>query len=610
MVSQATSDAFAPPDKEAERRGEALALAGYLQAHNDHMYGRLFFAMPFVVAIWVFSDPTWALIWLALTYGVELPTYFWRIRAIKQLKLRNEPGTVRWKNETTTMLGTIAWSTAPWLLYLSGTDAGGSLALILLVAIQEVLAWQNAGTLRSAFGPLLVSSISFVAITSSFLFNLIGWPIYLVALTFCANAWYIAFLNLRSTQTLHGMRISRERLIAELQRAKDEAIADKQRAEKATRAKSDFLAVMSHEIRTPMNGVISMAALLENTPLTRKQQRYVEVISQSGRMTVSLLSDILDISKIETGKMTLRPRRFDLQKLCEDLVDTWLARAESDGLRFEVGLAPETPRYVKGDEDRLRQILFNLISNALKFTNEGGVQIYVRPGIEPDKIRFTVSDTGIGIGADHQHSIFDRFSQVDASSTRQRGGTGLGLAIVKELVELMEGSIGFRSDLDEGTTFWTELKLPESEPSSAEGPERFSLDTNVRPLHILLAEDVDLNREVVTSLFEASPHILETVENGQQAVERVARGGIDLVLMDVRMPVMDGLDACRAIRKLPPPVNATPVIALTASALSGDEDGYADAGMDDLLTKPIQIDALNRAINQVAGVVHYVTKIA
>ncbi len=372
------------------------------------------------------------------------------------------------------------------------------------------------------------------------------------------------------------------------------------RAELASDSKSRFLANMSHELRTPFNGLLGMLGLLESGTLTPQQREQVVTARESAQYLLTLLNDILDLSAIEAGKVALQPEPVNLSRLLQEMQALTRGLAEGKGLELQLEQAAELPAWVRVDPTRLRQILYNLLGNAIKFTSQGHVRLAVSAeppvadGVAPahQRVLFQVSDTGIGIAPEAQARLFERFYQVDSGATRAFGGRGLGLDISRTLARLMEGDIVVQSTPGAGATFTLALDLPLCEAP----PPAIELAGGDRPLRVLVAEDHPVNRKLVGALLQKMGHSVLFAENGQQALDQAATEAPDLVLMDVQMPEMDGLTSTRHIRALAGPAAQVPVIALTADVMNEARDKALEAGANDFLAKPVQPEQLRQAI--------------
>lgn len=386
---------------------------------------------------------------------------------------------------------------------------------------------------------------------------------------------------------------------AKLQRQIVLAEQESKAAEEASRAKSQFLAHMSHEIRTPLNGIIGVADLLNGTPLSEEQNNYVKTIRNSGEALLSIINDILDFSKIEAGKLDLENTSFSLPELCETIRSIFIAPLHTKGLAFEFNMTPQVPVYVASDPLRIKQILINLIGNAIKFTSKGKISLKLDAQTTQDqKIRLLmqVSDTGIGISPDQQHKLFAAFSQIDASTTRKYGGTGLGLQISLKLAELMGGNIELESEEGKGSCFSVHLLVdPGEEPTQQQQNNKVISIKAPEDVRVLVAEDNPTNQMVVKAMLKKLGYDPVIVGNGAEAIESAHHQVFDIILMDCQMPVLDGFAATQQLRA-EAKFTQLPIIALTAGATLEEQQQCFDAGMTDFLSKPITIDALQKGL--------------
>jgi len=466
------------------------------------------------------------------------------------------------------------WSTMAALCWVHGQPAMKFAALIVL------------------FG-LLIEGLKYAAVSKTAMLALIPPPMIALAVASVGFGGFGTVGRVMILITLTGLGIfvlDAMRLVRASALALEQAQAE---AQEASRAKSAFLAMMSHELRTPMNGVLGMAHALGSTQLDARQADYLETIVESGDGLMAILNDILDLSKIEAGKLELEAAPFEIRVLGRQLQRVWRETARVKGLGLSLEIAPDTPTWLSGDPIRVRQILLNLVSNALKFTQEGRVDIAITPHVAGG-VEITVSDTGVGMTPEQQAKLFAPFVQGDRSIARRFGGTGLGLSICRELAEMMGGRIGVASRPGEGSTFTVVLPLATAEaPASPAAPDAAP---DVAGARVLVVDDNLANQAVARAILEAVGVLVATAGDGREALARLRVEDFDVVLMDVHMPVMDGVEALRRLRGGEGGRLDVPVVALTADAMSGEVERLIGLGFDDAQPKPIQPAGLIQAI--------------
>jgi two-component system, sensor histidine kinase len=418
-------------------------------------------------------------------------------------------------------------------------------------------------------------------------------------------------LEERSLELYHSneaLKKSANQLQSEVERQTLQLRQALEQAGVATRAKDEFLANLSHEVRTPLNAVMGLIALLRKTSLTEEQSSYLQLMHSSSASLLEILNDVLDFSKIEAGKLALENIGFSLMQWAEDIVIPHALQASNKGVQMHLDVDPALPFNIMSDPGRLRQVLVNLLSNAVKFTKAGSIHVKLmrlsaRANDPPDLIQLGVKvrDTGLGMTSEQQTHIFDAFTQADSSTTRRFGGTGLGLAICKRLVQAMNGKLSVVSAPGQGSEFRFYVPVREASRSDIAMTAPMALDaSHWQGLRLLVAEDQPINQLLIRKLLESTGCHMTLVSDGLQALRHCEREAVDLILMDVQMPVMDGMTATAEIRKLEKQTGKyTRIIALTAHAMPGDQERCLAAGMNGYVTKPLSIEALNACVSQV-----------
>ena len=503
----------------------------------------------------------------------------------------------------------LAWAAAnlaceSWVTYLQFTfKPTGDVRRIRFLRVAPpsafALVWSTMAALSAIHGPpamkfaallilfgMIVEGVRYAMISSAAMLSMTVWPFAALAAPPLLSGRFNVWDRVAAMAILVGL-IGYVADAVRTMRASAQALEQAEaKALDASRAKSAFLAMMSHELRTPMNGVLGLAHALRGTQLDERQAEYLEMIEQSGHGLMTILNDILDLSKIEAGKLELEPAPFDIRKLAAQTHLVWSETARLKSLDLTLDVDPATPAWLEGDSARVRQILLNLISNALKFTETGGVTVRIAPDGDGAGVILAVSDTGSGMGEDQLARLFTPFAQGDRSTARRFGGTGLGLAICRQLADLMEGEIGVESVLGEGSTFTVRLALPAAAaPGDAETD---APDLDLAGARVLVVDDNPINQMVVRAILEAAAVSVATVGDGHTALARLRIEDFDVVLMDVHMPGMDGVEAVRRIRAGEGGRVDLPVVALTADAMVGDAERLLAQGFDDAHPKPIQ----------------------
>ena len=508
--------------------------------------------------------------WLAVNVGLEAWLQF------NQMRYGHGKGQYA---SALTRLSTVAafsgaWSVMAALTWIHGSPAMKFAALIILFGLL-LEALKYAVLSRAAFTALAPFPVAALILAPIVFGGFRGWELAFAITALVGLGAYLA----------NAAKLMRANAHA-LERAQVEAQA-------ANRAKSAFLAMMSHELRTPMNGVMGMAHALASTRLDRRQTDYLDTIVQSGDGLMAILNDILDLSKIEAGKLELEIVSFDVAELGRQLHNLWIETARAKDVALVLEIAPDTPAWLAGDPMRVRQILLNLLSNAVKFTLDGGVRVAIGPGLGGG-VEIVVSDTGIGMSAEHQTRLFQPFSQGEVSTTRRFGGSGLGLSICHHLVTLMGGRISVTSRPDAGSTFT--VSLPLATATAPVAPLPLPRAAGLEGRRILVVDDNRVNQTVARALLEAVGAEVVMADDGLQGLERLTADHFDLVLMDVHMPTMDGIEALARIRAGQGGPADIPVIALTADGMSGEAERLLTLGFDGVQSKPIQPAELLRVV--------------
>ncbi len=492
---------------------------------------------------------------------------------------------------------TAAWASAPLMAWFAPHPFGQPLAVALLVSGYVLVFAQLRSSPKQAIVISSPYSVAAIVIAASLWGGPLFWPFLAIMPFTSAGMFVLVTMTMLREERIRAFQEHQAHLIEELQTARDKADA-------ANQAKSNFLGVISHELRTPMNGVLGAAQLLGATRLETTQREYLSIIRNSGDNLLSLLNDILDMTKIEAGKMTFEIIDVSLDDLHRRVTGPFVAQAEAKGLEFRSTFIGETPAVVRGDPLRVCQVIQNLLSNAVKFTDEGVIDYRIESTRINDRrvaFAFSVTDSGAGIAEADLERLFQPFTQADASSTRRFGGTGLGLTIARRMANIMGGDITVTSTVGQGSTFTLVVEADVVEWQAVTEAEAIDADVgDGECLSVLVVEDHPVNRMILEAWLGSAGHRTSTAENGQIAVDMAGQQRFDLIIMDVNMPVMDGLSATRLIRSKG--VNTeTPIAVLSASARNEDHEAGLEAGADAYLNKPIDFASLAQLMQRVRG---------
>lgn len=492
---------------------------------------------------------------------------------------------------------TCAWAVAPVLAWFSGSDFGQPLAVALLASGYILVFSQMRNSPKQAIVISSPYSLAAIVMAASAWGTPAFWPFVAVLPFMWSSLFVLTIMTLTANVKIEAFQDHQAHLIEELEQSRDKADA-------ANRAKSAFLAVISHELRTPMNGVLGAAQLLTSTRLDPTQKEYVSIVRNSGDNLMALLNDILDLTRIEADRLELESAEVDIAEFTARFDRTWSGRASEKDVTFVAEIDPSTPASVVGDPARTAQIVHNLLSNAVKFTEHGEIRLTVSADRISDRrarLKFRVADTGPGIAPEHLEKLFRPFTQVDGSSTRRFGGAGIGLTLSQKLAQMMDGGLEVESEPGKGSVFTFAMEVDVRAWHAAQVQTPVTAETEGQPIRVLVVEDHPVNRMIVEAWLASAGHIAVAAENGQIGLEMARAQAFDLILMDVNMPVMDGLTATQKLREEDGPNQNTPVVVLSASARAEDHEAGMAAGADAYLNKPIDFKLFAEMLGRLHG---------
>ncbi len=579
-------------DNDAARRKAPNEAAQVLQTIVQTQYVRYWVIACWAIGLWPTAGWATAAVWFVLTMAAG------GVRSWFERRLARNVGKDYGATFQAVALITGAfWAAAPVLAWLSDAPFGKPLAMAYIACGYILVFTQLRHSPRQAFIISSPYTLVVLGLGSTLWGKPEFWSFAAVMPFMWSGLGVHIILGLVAQTKITAFQEHQSHLIDELETARD-------RADAANKAKSAFLGVISHELRTPMNGVLGAAQLLSATRLDPTQKEYVSIVRNSGDSLLALLNDILDLTKIEADRMALEAIEIDVNELVSRVGGTWTARAKEKTIDYQVEMAPTTPAVVVGDPTRLSQIVHNLLSNAIKFTASGAVSLKVdaeRLSETRARLVFAVSDTGPGIAPEDVERLFQPFTQLDASSTRRFGGTGLGLTICRRLAGLMGGELEVQSEVGKGSTFILTIEADVRAWSQARAVEAVSAEiTDDQSLRVLVVEDHPVNRMIIEAWLTSAGHGAISAENGELGLELLAQQPFDLILMDVNMPVMDGLTATRLLRDREGPNRDAPVVVLSASARVEDHEAGFAAGADAYLNKPIDFKELAAVLGRAA----------